>query len=180
MLQCAICSTAIEKGAETVRCDHCESTFHRACWDEIGGCATYGCPAAAPSEKTYPTVSPGGGWGENKTCPNCAREIKAGLLLCSGCGALFPYVDPMTSDDYLAYRQTEKARIAARNTLLVLFGLSLFGVTAPVLGPGAGIYAYLKRNLLVGSAGAYLALGYGTAVIGGVYLLLFLWLVLGA
>ena len=50
---------------------------------------------------------------------------------------------------------------------------------APVVGPIAGVYAYRKRTLLAGTGGTYLAMGYGSAALGGCYLLLIAIIALG-
>lgn len=40
---CAICQTEIATGEEVRNCEHCMISFHLGCWDEVGGCGTYGC-----------------------------------------------------------------------------------------------------------------------------------------
>ena len=49
---------------------------------------------------------------------------------------------------------------------------TVVGFTAPLCGPIAGIYAYLKRESLAGENGTFLALGYGSASLGAVYALM--------
>ena len=96
-----------------------------------------------------------------------------------GCGARFPWADPMTPGDYLDWLKDEEEISESRKQLVVLFVLTILGLLAPLTGSIAGIQAYRSRTLLVGEAGTYLALGYGAAVIGVVYALVFILIFLG-
>lgn len=178
MARCTICHTKITDDDETSSCAECDTVFHKSCWDEMGGCATYGCAEAPVAEKTSPTSGQGRGWGDSKDCPSCRRPINSSLLVCI-CGARFPYADPMTAQSYAEYLADIAARKRARNFLILLFFVTFLGLPGPVTGPLAGGYAYSKRELLTGAAGSYLALGYGTAVLGCCYGLIFLLLAVG-
>jgi len=144
----------------------------------MGGCATYGCKAAAVAEKPPPPTTAARGWGDEKTCPSCSSKIPSSVLGC-GCGARFPWADPMTKDEYNEWAEEDKLRNQRRIELIVLFVITIFGLLAPLTGAVAGIQAYRSRNLLVGEVGTYLALGYGAAVIGLVYTIVFLLLLIG-
>lgn len=168
MTRCTICHTRIETGDQRTECDQCHQEYHSSCWDELGGCGTYGCTRAAQAEKPAPPAVVGMGWGDNKTCPACQRQIGSSLLICQ-CGAKFPWADPMTPAEYQDW-QTGQAEIKGAKTLLVVLFLgTLIGFIAPLTGPLAGIYAYVKRDKLAGENGTFLALGYGSAALGGVY-----------
>ena len=43
---CAICQDKIRFGEEICICNYCELPFHVPCWEENGGCGTYGCEAS--------------------------------------------------------------------------------------------------------------------------------------
>jgi hypothetical protein len=58
----------------------------------------------------------------------------------------------------------------ARKALIWMFILSLVGFLAPVVGPLAGVYAFFKRKDLAQSGGTYIAMGYGSAAIGVMYI----------
>lgn len=171
MARCSICYTKIQPNEAAHTCADCQQEYHQVCWDELGGCGTYGCKSSAVAEKPPPPVIMRTGWGDSKTCPVCSREISSSLLLCP-CGARFPYADPMTVADYGAWRAKEDEASGARKVLVVLFILTLLGLPAPLLGPIAGFYAWSKRELLGGANGTYLGVGYGAAAIGGTYLVL--------
>jgi len=178
MARCTICYTLIRANDEVHSCPSCQQSYHAACWSELGGCGTYGCQAAAVAEKPPVPVLVGTGWGDTKTCPACHAEIAASLLVCV-CRAQFPYADPMLPDEYAAWRASEEAIAASKKILVVLFLLSIVGVTAPLAGPAAGFYAYRNRKRLAGAHGTFLALGVGGAALGSLYLVVILLLAIG-
>jgi hypothetical protein len=178
MARCAICCTLIDTGEPATACPECTQDYHQSCWTEIGGCGTYGCTKAAVANKPAPPVLVGAGWGDTKPCPSCNLEIAASLLVCS-CGAKFPWADAMTGPEYRAWQGREASLASSRSKLVWLFIGSLLGVTAPVLGPIAGIYAFTKRRDLAGAGGTYVAMGYGSAAIGVIYTLIIIVLAAG-
>jgi hypothetical protein len=78
----------------------------------------------------------------------------------------------MTGAEFARWRSEQEAIARSRQLLIALFVCSLIGVTAPISGPLAGIYAWLRRARLASTGGTYLAMGYGSAVIGVMYILL--------
>lgn len=178
MKRCSICNTRISDFDLFFTCTECDSPYHEICWKEMGGCATYGCKAASVAEKPPLPTTTTRGWGDEKTCPACTKQIPAGVMFCS-CGARFPWADPMTSADYQEWVDEENAIKTRRKQLVWLFVATILGVVAPISGVIAGIQAYRSRTLLVGETGTYLALGYGAALIGAVYTIVILLLVIG-
>lgn len=178
MARCSICYTVLAAGEPQKTCAECHVDYHQACWDEIGGCGSYGCKQAAVAQKPPVPVLVGAGWGDAKECPSCGSHIGSSMLVC-GCGARFPWADPMTRAEYAAWTQNERERAGARTALIWMFIFSLIGLTAPLVGPIAGVYAYRKRKQLEATGGSYLAMGYGSAAIGGCYLVLALVLIAG-
>jgi hypothetical protein len=85
----------------------------------------------------------------------------------------------MTKEHYQSGATEQKEQNSMRTQLVVLFVLTIFGLLAPLTGAIAGIQAHRSRTLLVGEVGTYLALGYGAAVIGAVYTIVFLLLLFG-
>lgn len=178
MARCAICYTVLGQGEPVTACPECQQDYHKSCWDEIGGCGSYGCKHAAVAQKPPLPVLVGAGWGDTKRCPQCGNEIGSSLLVCS-CRARFPWADPMTAAEYHAWLDQQNAIAFARKLLIGLFILSLVGVTAPITGPLAGIYAWMKRTQLAGTGGTYLAMGYGSAAMGAIYSILIVVVALG-
>lgn len=179
MARCSICYTLITEGEPTTACPECKQDYHQTCWNEIGGCGTYGCKQAAVAEKPPLPVLVGAGWGDTKPCPSCSQHIASSLLVCM-CGAKFPWADPMTSAEYRAWNEQQRRLASSRAKLIWLFIGSVIGVTAPVLGPIAGIYAHVKRRELAGPGGTYLAMGYASAAMGLIYTGLIAAVALGA
>ena len=178
MKRCSICNTQISDFDLFFTCTECDSPYHEICWKEMGGCATYGCKAAAVADKPPPPPSSARGWGDEKTCPDCSSTIPSSVLGCA-CGARFPWADPMTKDEYKEWVTEDQLRNQRRMELIILFVITLFGLPAPLSGAIAGVQAYRSRSLMVGEVGTYLALGYGAAVIGVIYTLVFLLLLIG-
>ena len=178
MARCSTCHTLVQETDAATTCGSCEQVFHRSCWNELGGCATYGCERAAAAGKPEMPRVVGAGWGDTKSCPACAATIGSGLLVCR-CGAEFPYADPMTREDYRESRARSDAVRGTRRTLAGLFIASLAGLPAPVTGSVAGWIAWRDHRRLEGTDGTYLAMGYGAAALGATYALVFLLLLLG-
>jgi hypothetical protein len=178
MARCSICHTLIQPSDEVQACPECSQEFHRECWNELGGCATYGCGEAAEAQKPEQPEYQRGGWGDDKTCPKCGRQITASLLDCR-CGALFPYADPMTRVEYYEWVESEASLRRARLGLLTLFIVSLFGLVAPITGAIAAVVVYRFKDRLAGAQGTYLAMGYGSIALGSLYSLMIVLLVLG-
>jgi len=176
--RCSICNTQITDLDLFFTCTVCDSPYHEICWKEMGGCATYGCKAAAVAEKPPVPTTFARGWGDEKICPACGSKIRSSALGC-GCGARFPWADPMDKEDYGEWVHEQALLKGRRVQLIALFVFTIFGLFAPITGALAGIQAYRSRTLLVGEVGTYLALGYGAAVIGAVYTLVFLLLLIG-
>ncbi len=47
MTTCPYCRTEIGAEQAAVTCTRCGLPYHRECWHENGGCATYGCRGGA-------------------------------------------------------------------------------------------------------------------------------------
>ena len=74
---CPICQSPISASDASLVCPSCDQVHHRECWNEVGGCATYGCENAPASEKAPPAEVPLAAWGETKKCPVCGEKIKS-------------------------------------------------------------------------------------------------------
>ncbi len=178
MKRCSICNTQISDFDLFFTCTECDSPYHEICWKEMGGCATYGCKAVAVAEKPAVPTSFSRGWGDEKICPACSSRIPSSVLRC-GCGAQFPWADPMAKEDYDDWVIDQALQKHRRIQLITLFVFTILGLFAPITGALAGLQAYRSRTLLVGEVGTYLALGYGAAVIGAVYTIVFVLLAFG-
>jgi hypothetical protein len=85
----------------------------------------------------------------------------------------------MTEEEYDEFASQQEAKKGARLRYILMFLASLTGVLAPPAGIAAVFFTWRERRMLVGHDGAYLALGYGTTVIGAAYSLVFTILALG-
>ena len=105
---CSLCQTEIETGEKAWACPSCTSPYHQECWDEVGGCGTYGCemmPAAAKEEEAGERSR---GWGDQKECPRCHKQIRSAAVKCRFCKARFPTPAPMTTREFLQWRRRQK------------------------------------------------------------------------
>lgn len=170
---CAICQGPFVPGVQVVACDACALPFHPECWQENGGCGTYGCTrmpktVKAPGAGTAATA----GWGDVKTCPQCRREIKSMALKCRWCGASFESADPLTSDDFRATQASRREMASARSRALLLFFLSLVACIAPVMVVVDWIWVISNRRTLRRIPGPHLVLGWAACAISTFYCLL--------
>jgi hypothetical protein len=139
--RCGICQTAIAAGEAVGGCPECQSPYHRECWAEHGGCATYGCTLLPETVKDPGPAAPVTFWGqEEKQCPACGQRIKIAALRCRFCGQLFAERAP---DGQLArIRGAPPPKRAA----VVLFVGGLFPPTAPFVLLGGGLWLLAHRN----------------------------------
>jgi len=169
---CPICQTAIASEDETTICPRCAQVHHRACWDEIGGCSTYGCPAAPELAKEGQAQQPLAAWGDTKRCPACGERIKSIALRCRYCGTDFHTVDPLTVGDlHSGVRKTEELG-SLRVKTIALFVLTLSGCLAPITLIFS-LAMLLPRRVQLAKAGpAVLVLAYATIALAALYSIL--------
>jgi hypothetical protein len=129
--RCGVCQTAIVALEPVGRCPRCEASHHGECWNENGGCSSYGCELAQQSAKE-PAALPQSYWGqEEKQCPRCAKSIKVAALRCRFCGAVFEDRAP----------EGAQAKGARSKMPLAILIAGLIPPTAPLALLGGGLWA---------------------------------------
>jgi ketosteroid isomerase-like protein len=100
---CPYCQSKIKTGADFIVCSHCGTPHHQECWDENGGCTTYGCRNNPATENKVNFVNEAEDIGnmsldsvraslrqnaEVKTieCSNCKSQIDESSVFCRHCG----------------------------------------------------------------------------------------------
>lgn len=75
---CPFCRTEIREEDAVAVCPACGIAHHKGCWEENGGCTTFGC-----SQQNYeqPNTAP------NAFCANCGTPLENGDYFCPNCGA---------------------------------------------------------------------------------------------
>lgn len=172
---CSICQNTVRPGETACLCPECRSAYHRECWDEVGGCATYGCrlmpQAAKPAEPGERTE----GWGDDKTCPKCGQQIRSAAVKCRYCKARFPSALPMTPPEYREWRQQQAQLAPTRTMAIVVFVASLLGCLGPVVLLGGGIWLWQAHDALKRVGGVHQVLAYfgiGLSIIYSILMLL--------
>jgi len=83
----------------TVLCEHCKTPYHVECFEENGGCVTFGCPAwtaaqrgePLPQQTTATPLVPDGVGPETDDdgtwfCMHCGHGVNRGDAFCDQCG----------------------------------------------------------------------------------------------
>ncbi len=122
---CSICQTGISPGEEVVSCPGCGLPFHAECWQEIGGCGSYGCSYMPQTVKAPTGAVPTQAWGDTKACPRCFQIIPAVAVQCPYCREVFGTVEPMTRRELLARRERQRKIQEARVVSAVILAASL-------------------------------------------------------
>lgn len=173
-MTCPICHAAIAAGEAVTACDSCGQVHHRECWDEIGGCATYGCRSAPSAPRETPAQTPLSAWGDTKKCPVCGESIKAIAVRCRFCQTDFDTVDPLDGADVVEKINAGVSLKSARTGIIALFVASLTGCLAP-LTLIVGLAWFLPKRKMIHRLGpAFTVLAYATIGVSAFYTLLML------
>jgi hypothetical protein len=132
---CSICQSTLIAGERILYCPECSLPFHVECWDENGGCSSYGCPVAPAADKHQGEVAAMGTtnvWGGEKVCPKCRKEIKAQALKCRFCGAEFSSRDAISPEEFAKREYEGKEYAKVRNKVIALFLLCAAGCMSPL------------------------------------------------
>lgn len=169
---CPICQTVLHESDETHACPLCQQVHHRPCWDEVGGCSTYGCENAPKVEKAETAPDRRTGWGDSKRCPRCRARIKSVALRCRYCGEEFGTVDPMTPADLRRRDQARSELTGLKTAVIICFAATLIGCLAPITLM-VGLFYFLPRRQQLAKAGPiFQILAYATIGLAAVYSLL--------
>jgi len=158
---CSVCQTAIDRGEAACLCPACRTPYHRSCWEEIGGCATYGCQCS-PEPVKPPRDESGAreAWGDEKICPNCGQQILSAAVKCRFCRAKFPSATHMTGPEYQALRQREAELGPTRTWAVVFFIVSLMGVLAPAVVLAGGLWLWRSHGAIKRAGGVHQVFAY--------------------
>ncbi len=178
---CSICGAGIMNGDVVVLCPECSLPYHYECWNEMGGCGSYGCAAAPDIKKAdyAPSDTFVAGWTSEKKCPECGSSILSNALVCRVCKAEFPTEKPMTRAEWInrQYDGNElnsvriKVIVQALLSIIGLFTLFLFPINVFTLISDSWIFKMkrLPNELKI--------LQYASTIISGLWLFVFVLLI---
>jgi hypothetical protein len=152
---------------DAVVCPGCHRRSHRECWEELGGCAVYGCPRMVEVKK--PAEGAATFWGESeKTCPFCAERIPVGAVDCPLCRTPFGDVRPLSREAVLI-QPPDPDYQRLRRQAIVLLVFSVLGCTSP-FALVAGLIWYRGNQPDIKRFGAVNALAVISIAVCAIYL----------
>lgn len=141
---CQICLHPVEANQAIQFCPDCRTRYHQECWDELGGCGTYGCSRMVEIKKSEDETLTYWGATEKK-CPICIEQIPVGALVCPFCKTRFKETRPLTREELLPQRE-DPALAGYRKRAVWLFIFSILGCTSPFALLFGGIWYRSHRD----------------------------------
>lgn len=142
---CPVCCTPIQPEDDKFVCPDCKMMYHKDCWNDNNGCATYGChsagclnPPPLKVDVSGTNSSITGGEAPNTrgaggvVCPKCHTQLASGTTFCWSCGNDVANVTK-NSDDYLS------------TTGKVITWLSIMFLPFSIIVVGILYYSWRKR-----------------------------------
>lgn len=179
-VECPICQTRVHTGEPAIVCDRCDQLHHQDCWNEVGGCSTYGCENAPAADVEKTSNTPLSAWGDTKKCPACGESIKAIAVRCRYCDTEFDSVDPLSIADLRKQATRQAGTDSSKKGTVAIFIFSILGVLAPLMLMISLVYMLRKRAHLAKAGPLFVIMGWTSVGLSALYsLLILLFLIAG-
>ncbi|MFO7947073.1 MAG: RING finger protein [Armatimonadota bacterium] len=165
---CPFCRFPIKPGEDIVVCPECGVPHHADCWEENGGCTTYGCTggrqaASQPTPATPPAGQSAGGGGAYRpqTSAGSGRSYSGGRAM--------------------SFEQLQGAELEARaNNAIVLGVLGIMCFLPALIGffMGINVLGQIKQNPALQNHPAR-GRAIGAIVVSSVFLLVWIFVFIG-
>jgi len=135
---CPYCQSKIKDDLDVIVCSLCGTPHHRECYEENGGCTTYGCgnnPTTTLKEErvdvgglTVPAVQNLVNQSKLIECPNCKKDVEQNSNYCKFCGYNIvegKFDDEENFEDEFKRKYEEKKK-TSRNSFFLTAGGIIF------------------------------------------------------
>lgn len=158
-MNCPYCQSNIKSDNEVQYCKECGTPHHKECWDENGGCTTYGCGQNPVTDKNLVNVG-------NLTieqineldlqtlsavdnyCIFCGGKIETDSIYCKHCGSKVSVHQPeINSQKFLKeYENRYKSKLKKRRVKYTAVTAVISAVLVTVILIIYFGYAYIAKN----------------------------------
>jgi ketosteroid isomerase-like protein len=155
---CPYCQSKIKDSSGFIICSQCGTPHHKECWEENGGCTTYGCtnnptsgikfnlPPENIGERTIDEVRDELRKDKIRSirCPACKNEIEENSIYCKFCGYNLreKKFDKAKQEFYEVYKNKYKAKLSS---VRKRFFLTLISVTLLIICLGTVSYFAIEK-----------------------------------
>lgn len=110
---CPYCQTVVKPGDDCAICPTCDIPHHRQCWDQNGGCTTFGCTGGQARLEERILQEPVGAPEPPPTSPRRRHSVKTAAVFCLLAVALF--VGAMFASHALWHSDRPSTTVAVNN-----------------------------------------------------------------
>lgn len=160
---CPFCKTEIKEGEPVKVCPDCGIPHHQSCWEENGGCTTFGCSAKYHAIQETPSniCSHCGAMlsteqeycsncgtakisAKKNTCTCCGAELQEGQKHCSTCGQKIEITANVQTNSAINQYNTTIGKKKKKKTKILLIVITAILICC--IGFGIGIFNIISNQ----------------------------------